>query len=389
MELGLGLSPALVFFIAGIVQPGFLFLSLFGVAAAFRSSGLRAELAIAAALVTLSVTALTIFWLEWSYVHAYPMVRIAAAVAMLAATALAGLALWQGQWRDEVAVPIGLALMATLVLLLWVHVGSDLTSSPLRRAATRWTHPLPSDNSIPLSFARAIADGFVPHGQPSVYFGEWLSSDRPPLQTALLFLTPGYLTAAGASEEVYQSTAVALQMLVLVGAWTLARSLGADRRSSLSIMIAVFFTPLVLVNGGFVWPKLLAATFLMVAATIHFSPMYFEIRHQAATGALVGALGCLAMLSHGATAFALVGMVIASLVLRRVGSLQYVAGAIIAFGLIYSPWMAYQTFVDPPGDRLLKWHLAGVLPIDPRPFFRTLIDSYQSRSWNEGKQISG
>jgi hypothetical protein len=40
------------------------------------------------------------------------------------------------------------------------------------------------------------------------------------------------------------------------------------------------------------------------------------------------------------------------------------------------PWLAYQRFYDPPGNRLVKWHLAGVVAVDDRSFVRALADSY-------------
>jgi hypothetical protein len=53
---------------------------------------------------------------------------------------------------------------------------------------------------------------------------------------------------------------------------------------------------------------------------------------------------------------------------------------VATFAVIVAPWQCYQKFVDPPGNRLLKWHIAGVIPIDDRGFFATLIDSYRHLS---------
>ena len=40
---------------------------------------------------------------------------------------------------------------------------------------------------------------------------------------------------------------------------------------------------------------------------------------------------------------------------------------------------AYQRYDDPPGDRLIKWHLAGVSEIDDRGSLETIVDSYTQR----------
>ena len=39
------------------------------------------------------------------------------------------------------------------------------------------------------------------------------------------------------------------------------------------------------------------------------------------------------------------------------------AGGLLAL-VLYAPWLAYQRLYDPPGDRLLKWHLAGVTEVE-------------------------
>jgi hypothetical protein len=52
----------------------------------------------------------------------------------------------------------------------------------------------------------------------------------------------------------------------------------------------------------------------------------------------------------------------------------------IAVGLgacLLVPWMAYQRFYDPPGNRLAKYHLAGVTEPDPRSVSQTLADVYR------------
>jgi hypothetical protein len=40
--------------------------------------------------------------------------------------------------------------------------------------------------------------------------------------------------------------------------------------------------------------------------------------------------------------------------------------------------MLFQRYVDPPGDRLLKWQLAGVIVPDSRGFVKTLVMQYQA-----------
>lgn len=44
----------------------------------------------------------------------------------------------------------------------------------------------------------------------------------------------------------------------------------------------------------------------------------------------------------------------------------------------YVPWMAYQAFYDPPGNVLIKMHLAGLEPDDPRGSLRAIADAYSA-----------
>lgn len=46
------------------------------------------------------------------------------------------------------------------------------------------------------------------------------------------------------------------------------------------------------------------------------------------------------------------------------------------------PWVLYQKYVDPPGKRLLKMHLASVGQVDSRSTWQALKDSYASLSWS-------
>jgi hypothetical protein len=52
------------------------------------------------------------------------------------------------------------------------------------------------------------------------------------------------------------------------------------------------------------------------------------------------------------------------------------AGVFLVLAL---PWTAYQKFHDPPGHRLLKWHLAGRIEPDPAGVGTALRDAYTAR----------
>jgi hypothetical protein len=47
------------------------------------------------------------------------------------------------------------------------------------------------------------------------------------------------------------------------------------------------------------------------------------------------------------------------------------------------PWLSYQKFVDPPGNRLIKWHLAGVMNVEPSTTLEAIWRSYAAHSLGE------
>jgi uncharacterized PurR-regulated membrane protein YhhQ (DUF165 family) len=102
-------------------------------------------------------------------------------------------------------------------------------------------------------------------------------------------------------------------------------------------------------------------------------------------------LAGLAWLSHGGVAFSflvlapwLAWCLVATLQERR-GSQEWRGFflAAIVFAVLAAPWLAYQKFYDPPGHRLLKWHLAGVSAKDPRGTWETIHTSYQALTWSQ------
>jgi hypothetical protein len=93
---------------------------------------------------------------------------------------------------------------------------------------------------------------------------------------------------------------------------------------------------------------------------------------------VVGSAAGLSMLAHGAAIFALLGFALLFWWRRKEWPMRDVVLSVIAAALIYLPWTAYQNYFDPPGDRLVKWHLAGVTVRDEsRPPFKTIIEEYK------------
>jgi len=246
-------------------------------------------------------------------------------------------------------------------------IGSD---NAVRKIQCRFSHALPIDNALPLIFAEQLMTGKVE--RPMIE--KWLSSDRPPLQTG------SYLTSQFFSfpdrELHYQIHGVLLQLLWIVGLLTLLQACGISPRVQFLTLIATSLSALAIVHGAFVWPKLLPVAYLLGVVALLLKGKQ-DRSWSWVDGALLGALAALANLAHGGTAFALLGLGLYALCHRVLPGRGFLLGAIASCVVVTVPWTCYQRFVDPPGNRLLKWHLAGVVPIDQRGVGESIWQSYR------------
>lgn len=277
------------------------------------------------------------------------------------------------------AVPAGLWALGSAFLLFFglAHGGVD---APLAAATTRFTGQLPSDSDIPRYFAEWFY--FNGHsGTPPVYPGEWLSSDRPPLQI-------GYVLSQRpvAGDEVgvtfhYQILGVVLQQLWIVGFWALLLAARVGRVTRAVAVAVALVSGLAIVNGFYVWPKLLPTAFLLAAAALVLTPLWQRVRRDPRAAALLAVLLALSLLGHGSSVFGAIGLA-AVAIARGLPSWRWL-GVAAAVGLVLiAPWLAYQRYGDPPGDRLQKWMLAGAPQLDDRSTGAAILDGYADAGWS-------
>jgi hypothetical protein len=103
---------------------------------------------------------------------------------------------------------------------------------------------------------------------------------------------------------------------------------------------------------------------------------------------LAGAVAGLALLTHGGCLFALVGSTVAFLLLRPGAALRMLPAAALGGAIAYLPWLLYQRLLDPPGDRLLKWHFAGQVEATADSFPTALAKAWQAtgpEAWLHGR----
>lgn len=232
----------------------------------------------------------------------------------------------------------------------------------------------PGDNQIPLIFAERIYSR-----QPLKPFccNDWLSSDRPPLQAGI-FLLQRPLKAFGNARLNYELLGIGLQCLWICGVWVLLQSIRAPARQINVVLAFLIFSGFLFYNSVYVWPKLLAATFVLFVLSILLeiaverrAPTWFET-------ALAGLSFGLAIMAHPGSVFSVPGLAFVAIWNWRFLSPPKILAGVLIVGLFVAPWIAYQKLYDPPGNRLLKMHLAGVGPIDSRSTWQAIKDTYGS-----------
>jgi len=346
------------------------------VAATFLAarSGVRSiPILLAIALAASGVVAMLAFWAYYADPFAG---EVFAYLSVLGSAALTAWCLYdrrpEGRLLRELATPLALWMAGTafLVFLGFLHGGVD---SPLATGATRFLGPLPTDNDIPLYFSDWFFH-FGHSGTPPEFPGEWLSSDRPPLQTG--YVLSQRIFGWDETGLHYQVLGVALQQLWIVGLWALLAAARVSRTTRALTVITVLVSSLAILNGFFVWPKMLPAAMLLPAAALLLTPLWTELRHRVWVGALVAALFGLAMLGHGSSVFGILPLAVIA-ALRGLPDWRWVGIAVATGLLLLVPWSAYQRYEDPPGNRLLKWQIAGVEQVDNRGFGEALADSYR------------
>jgi hypothetical protein len=318
-------------------------------------------------------------------------------VLLLGSIQVAILAAFRGSLDRELLralrVPLLLWILGSvfIVYLGFLHGG---TENAIGMSGMRYAGGLPSDNDIPRYFAEWFA-AMGHHGTPPVYPPDWLMSDRPPLQVGYV-LSQESITVADTETLHYEILCVVVQQLWIIGFWALLVAARIRRRTMGLAMFAALVSDIAITNGFYVWPKLIAASFLIAAFALVISPRWTDWRRDWRVGALLGALLALGMLAHGASIYGIIPLVFIA-ALRGVPSWRWIGAAAVVGIVMMGSWSAYQRYDDPPGNRLIKWHLAGVTEIDSRGSLETIADSYREagvsgvlrNKWNNVKDITG
>jgi hypothetical protein len=334
-------------------------------------------------IVAITISAAFGYLTFWLY-FVGPIPGLVASVSILLVTLAAyARTWWRGDslvWRSlELRLPI---LAMTLIGLfdLSLTYAFDLPTGPEGEVQARMRYMdwlLPCDNLLPLFLAQHLEEGTDPRRLP----GGWQSSDRPPLQTGLFLLQwPMSRFLPFATTLHYSVAGVAFQTSWVAALWGLLRLARMPRRRVLSVLGFLSFTGFTLVNTSYAWPKMLAGALTILPVTLVLA-MTRQARvpvPRSAGAILICSAAALALLAHGGAAFTLLPLGVFILWPRHWPGLArlLLGAAIIALFLL--PWQAYQEYYDPPGDRLLRAHLANAGP-DSRSLLEAISDAYR---WN-------
>jgi voltage-gated potassium channel Kch len=284
-------------------------------------------------------------------------------------------------WRGG-RLQLWFPLIATFFLTLF-YLGLGFLfgglDQPLVTARVRFTHPLPVDNMLSLTFADILAN----EKPSSDFMGErWNMSDRPPLQAGITLL---YSPLFGMYKVLqYQILGVLLQTSVLLGMWFFIDIFQSARLEKAKALLFVILSYFLLIHSFYTWPKLLPAGLVLIGyQLLHTSAGQKNPTDQTVAGVMIGTVFTLAMLGHGGTIFALIGIGLILLATRRLPARRILLAAVIAGAVLYLPWLGYQRYIDPPGDRLIKIHLGGQHELTSLSAFETIRTSYSRLSPEE------
>jgi hypothetical protein len=257
---------------------------------------------------------------------------------------------------------------AFIIFFGFLHGGN---SNAVTTAAYRFTGELPSDNDIPRYFSEWLSTHG--HQTPPLYPGEWLLSDRPPLQIGYVLAQRGFLNTPEGLH--YQVLCVIENALWIPALWAVLIAVPLRRMTRGLAMLVAMISDIALVHGFFVWPKLIAAAFLLAALAVVLSPEWARDRRDLRVAGLIGGLLALSLLSHGSSLFGVIPLVILA-AFRGVPSWRWIGVAIAALLIFYVPWTAYQHWADPPGNRLLKYQLGGLPEINSEGTVEAIANAY-------------
>lgn len=212
---------------------------------------------------------------------------------------------------------------------------------------------------------------------------DWRTSDRPPLQAAITLAA--FAVHRGDHFAFYRCVATICQMGWVGTLYALGRAIGLRRRHRQVALLLAGSSVFFYLNSIYTWPKLLSAWLCLVGILLVLHVVRERGRASEWILPMAAASLALGLLAHAGVGFSVLALPWLAVCWRlwRVVSVRSVIVAAMVTIVLLSPWIAYQRFYDPPGNRLIKMHLAGVSAIDARSTTQALADTYRALTWRD------
>lgn len=267
-----------------------------------------------------------------------------------------------------------IALLSAVLYSSLLHLNWSPHNSILTAQERFFAHVLPLDNFLPYTTMERLFTG----ESLKPFVMEWRSTDRPPLQAAILLLVRPFMRD---SIEGYQGVSVFINCWAFIGVFYLLLRMGIQRNTSLWILSLLVFSGTFFVNGAYVWPRVFPLVFLcMVIGMLIGEP---QQRKDFPYWLSIGIACALSILVHQGSAIALAGVFGAYLIRHpRLFRNQIVAASIV-LAIWIVPWILFQKTYDPPGNMLQKRFLANHPEFDGVSFKDALIHAYTNITFND------
>ncbi len=225
-----------------------------------------------------------------------------------------------------------------------------------------------ADNKIPVLVAERLRGG---GSLTDPILDGWLLSDRPPAAYGFLLARGDLLNSPNV--DFAWLVAAAVLWTFPAAAWLQQLGISPRRRFAALTTISLCFG--VVLNEIYTWPKLIAGTLTMSALVLALAAARRQRSNPTVVLAVTAAV--VALLCHGSSLFVLPAIVVLLLSARPTPRSMAIAALVGA--ALYAPWLVFQTVVNPPGNRLVYWHLAGtsITRPDERGVLTAIVEEYR------------
>lgn len=266
------------------------------------------------------------------------------------------------QWKTPTALWITVSFVAFLLAVATYNGAGPWTANALFKPV-QWS----SDNQVPMQIAEYLFHGLDPRTLP---YGAWKISDRPPLAyglMAMLRLLPWAIASHQNGDALYYQYEL-IGGLIINGLWVVAlyhllNHLGLTTRRLYVALLVIGMTGFAIFNSVYIWPKMLGATFGLIAFALLFEPAKYLASgryERYGTSFLAAALfSGLALMAHGGTAYGVIAAILVATWFRGLPSPSLAAKATLIGLLVLAPWCLWQHFEQPPGNALIKFAFSG------------------------------